>query len=71
MFVVILLTDSIQNDEIEKLSLERSALYRKCRLEEIELPLLEGDLRNVPMEEVRLSCNPLVYGILITIKELT
>ncbi|PPQ98373.1 hypothetical protein CVT26_013579 [Gymnopilus dilepis] len=39
------------NDEIEKLSLERSALYRKCRLEEIQLPLLEGDLRNVPMEE--------------------
>ncbi|PPQ75489.1 hypothetical protein CVT24_013353 [Panaeolus cyanescens] len=39
------------NDEIEKLALERSALYRKCRLEEIQLPLLEGDLRNVPMEE--------------------
>ncbi|KAF8882368.1 condensin complex subunit SMC1 [Gymnopilus junonius] len=39
------------NDEIEKLALERSALYRKCRLEEIKLPLLEGDLKNVPMEE--------------------
>ncbi|KAF8802737.1 condensin complex subunit SMC1 [Phlegmacium glaucopus] len=39
------------NDEIEKLALERSALYRKCRLEEIQLPLLEGDLRHVPMEE--------------------
>ncbi|KJA20749.1 hypothetical protein HYPSUDRAFT_166635 [Hypholoma sublateritium FD-334 SS-4] len=39
------------NDEIEKLALERSALYRKCRLEEIRIPLLEGDLKNVPMEE--------------------
>lgn len=42
----------MQNDEIEKLALERSALYRKCRLEEIKLPLLEGNLKNVPMEEV-------------------
>ncbi|KAG6813644.1 hypothetical protein H0H92_008881 [Tricholoma furcatifolium] len=39
------------NDEIEKLALERSAIYRKCRLEEIELPLLQGNLKNVPMEE--------------------
>ncbi|PPQ70346.1 hypothetical protein CVT25_000126 [Psilocybe cyanescens] len=39
------------NDEIEKLALERSAIYRKCRLEEIKLPLLEGDLKRVPMEE--------------------
>ncbi|GLB42443.1 putative structural maintenance of chromosomes protein [Lyophyllum shimeji] len=39
------------NDEIEKLALERSSIYRKCRLEEIPLPLLRGNLRNVPMEE--------------------
>ncbi|KIM37018.1 hypothetical protein M413DRAFT_448746 [Hebeloma cylindrosporum] len=39
------------NDEIEKLALERSALYRKCRLEEIQLPLLKGRLRDVPMQE--------------------
>jgi structural maintenance of chromosome 1 len=42
----------LQNDEIEKLALERSSVYRKCRLEEIKLPLLEGNLKNVPMEEV-------------------
>ncbi|KDR79797.1 hypothetical protein GALMADRAFT_241878 [Galerina marginata CBS 339.88] len=42
---------AICNDEIEKLGLERSALYRKCRLEEVELPLLEGNLKHVPMEE--------------------
>ncbi|KAG1809191.1 P-loop containing nucleoside triphosphate hydrolase protein [Suillus subaureus] len=41
----------LKNDEIEKLALERSATYRKCRLEDIELPLLEGNLKNVPMEE--------------------
>jgi hypothetical protein len=28
-------------------------MYRKCRLEEIDLPLLEGHLKNVPMEEVQ------------------
>ncbi|KAG6902949.1 hypothetical protein C0995_009341 [Termitomyces sp. Mi166 len=39
------------NDEIEKLALERSSIYRKCRLEEIQLPLLQGNLKNVPMEE--------------------
>ena len=27
-------------------------MYRRCRLEEIKLPLLAGNLRNVPMEEV-------------------
>ncbi|KAG1800580.1 hypothetical protein EV424DRAFT_422725 [Suillus variegatus] len=41
----------LKNDEIEKLALERSATYRKCRLEDIKLPLLEGNLKNVPMEE--------------------
>ncbi|OSD08222.1 cohesin complex subunit psm1 [Trametes coccinea BRFM310] len=39
------------NDEIEKLGLERSAIYRKCKLDEIKLPLLSGTLKNVPMEE--------------------
>nr|GAT51561.1 condensin complex subunit SMC1 [Mycena chlorophos] len=40
-----------KNDEIEKSALDRSAIYRKCRLEEIKLPLLHGNLKNVPMEE--------------------
>ncbi|RPD71420.1 condensin complex subunit SMC1 [Lentinus tigrinus ALCF2SS1-7] len=39
------------NDEIEKLGLERSSIYRKCRLDEIKLPLEAGNLKNVPMEE--------------------
>ncbi|KAJ3521351.1 hypothetical protein NMY22_g12355 [Coprinellus aureogranulatus] len=42
---------AIANDEIEKLALDRSSIYRKCRLEEIKLPLKEGNLKNVPMEE--------------------
>lgn len=41
----------LKNDEIEKWALERSALYRKCRLEDVRLPLLKGNLKNVPMEE--------------------
>ena len=48
----------LQNDQIEALSMERTGLYRKCRLEEIDLPLKSGNLRNVPMEEVRLHSTP-------------
>ncbi|KAI0290148.1 hypothetical protein BC826DRAFT_1187460 [Russula brevipes] len=40
-----------QNDDTEWLGLERSGLYRKCRLEEIKLPSVSGNLKNVPMEE--------------------
>ncbi|KLO14413.1 cohesin complex subunit psm1 [Schizopora paradoxa] len=40
-----------KNDEIEKLASERSSIYRKCRLEEVKLPMLAGSLRDVPMEE--------------------
>ncbi|SCV74401.1 BQ2448_6833 [Microbotryum intermedium] len=32
------------NDEIERLSSERFAIYRKCKLEEIDLPLAKGKL---------------------------
>ncbi|WVN85323.1 uncharacterized protein L203_100468 [Cryptococcus depauperatus CBS 7841] len=39
------------NDEIAKLSSERHAIYRKCRLEEVELPLMRGKLDKVPIEE--------------------
>jgi structural maintenance of chromosome 1 len=42
-----------QNDDIEKLASERSGVYRKCRLEEIALPLNQGNLKDVAMEEVR------------------
>lgn len=54
----------VQNDEIEKLSSERFALYRRCKLEDIDLPLSVGSLDDVPIEEVRLhhahtgSCDP-------------
>ncbi|EIW78182.1 cohesin complex subunit psm1 [Coniophora puteana RWD-64-598 SS2] len=41
----------LKNDEIEKLALERSSIYRRCRLEDIKLPLVAGNLKNVPMEE--------------------
>ncbi|KAF9517669.1 hypothetical protein BS47DRAFT_1339193 [Hydnum rufescens UP504] len=40
------------NDEIEKLASERFSIYRKCKLEEIDLPLEDGcSLDDVPMEE--------------------
>ncbi|KAF8342909.1 cohesin complex subunit psm1 [Cantharellus anzutake] len=41
-----------ENDEIESLASERFQIYRKCRLEEIALPLEEGSsLDDVPLEE--------------------
>ena len=52
----------LQNDQIEALSMERMSLYRKCRLEEINLPLKSGNLRNVPMEEVPRETHPLTLS---------
>lgn len=46
------LVSSLQNDEIEKVALDRLATYRKCRLEEVRLPLLEDNLKNVSIEEM-------------------
>lgn len=41
-----------QNDEIERLASERFAVYRRCKLEELDLPLNKGSLDGVPIEEV-------------------
>lgn len=40
------------NTEIEKSSSDRHAIYRRCRLEEIDLPIVSGRLDRVPIEEV-------------------
>lgn len=40
------------NDEIVKAASSRHAVYRRCRLEEIDLPLISGRLDKVPIEEV-------------------
>ncbi|OWZ56956.1 cohesin complex subunit psm1 [Cryptococcus neoformans 125.91] len=39
------------NDEILKYASDRHAIYRRCRLEEIDLPLVKGRLDKVPIEE--------------------
>ncbi|KAK0520226.1 Structural maintenance of chromosomes protein 1 [Tilletia horrida] len=39
------------NVEIERLGSERLNIYRRCRLEEIDLPLESGSLNKVPLEE--------------------
>ncbi|KAM6504164.1 hypothetical protein JOM56_001107 [Amanita muscaria] len=40
------------NSQVYKtIALQRSSIYRKCRVEELKLPLLQGNLNNVPMEE--------------------
>jgi structural maintenance of chromosome 1 len=40
------------NDEIEKSASDRHAIYRKCRMDEIELPLVSGSMDKVPLVEV-------------------
>ncbi|GMK58711.1 hypothetical protein CspeluHIS016_0601530 [Cutaneotrichosporon spelunceum] len=39
------------NDEIERSASDRHAIYRRCRLEDIDLPLNAGDLNKVPIED--------------------
>ncbi|KAL7424073.1 Structural maintenance of chromosomes protein 1 [Cryptotrichosporon argae] len=39
------------NAEILRAASDRHAIYRRCRLEEIELPLVSGSLDRVPLEE--------------------
>lgn len=39
------------NDTIEKLGAQRAEIYRRCRLEEIDLPVVKGSLNNVPLIE--------------------
>lgn len=39
------------NDEIERSASDRHVIYRKCRLEDIDLPLVSGSLNNVPIDE--------------------
>lgn len=46
---------TVWNDEIEKSASDRHAIYRRCRLEEIDLPLVAGSLDKVPLEEVSSS----------------
>ena len=52
---VLTLEHRAQNDDIERLSSERFTLYRRCKLEEIDLPLTKGRLDDIPIEEVRPS----------------
>jgi structural maintenance of chromosome 1 len=39
------------NDDIERSSSDRHAIYRKCRLDGIDLPLVSGSLARVPIED--------------------
>lgn len=48
-----------QNDEIERLSSERFSIYRRCKLEEIDLPLSKGKLDDIPIEEAAAPAAPM------------
>ena len=39
-------------DAIDKAASERYAIYRRCRLDEVDLPLIRGSLDDVPIDEV-------------------
>lgn len=47
-----------RNDEIESLDAERTSIYRRCRLEGIELPLVAGSLQQVSLDEEPMSAEP-------------
>ncbi|GAA5960068.1 hypothetical protein JCM3765_006153 [Sporobolomyces pararoseus] len=47
------------NDEIERLSSERFAIYRRCKMEEIDLPLSKGSLDDIPIEEAAAPAAPM------------
>lgn len=55
------------NDEIEQSASNRHAIYRRCRLEEIALPLSKGDLNKVPLDEV---CNLSVRSLTVLIVDI-
>ena len=40
-------------DQIERAATNRLDIFKRCKLEEIDLPLLEGDLADVPADAVR------------------
>ncbi|GAA6027216.1 hypothetical protein JCM8097_002493 [Rhodosporidiobolus ruineniae] len=47
------------NDEIERLASDRFALYRRCKLEGIDLPLEQGSLDDIPIEEAAAQQAPM------------
>jgi len=49
---------SQQNDEIRRQSSERFSIYRRCKVEDIDLPLESGSLEDVPLDEVS-HCVPI------------
>jgi hypothetical protein len=46
---------------MESAASERYSIFRKCRLEDIQIPLIEGKLEIVPITEVRLSAPPHLF----------
>lgn len=41
--------------EVEKLSAEKVSIFRKCKLEEIAVPLVKGSLDDVPMDDSKVN----------------
>lgn len=50
------------NDEIERSASDRHAIYRRCRLEDIDLPLNRGDLNKVPIDDSAMELQMDVEG---------
>ncbi|KAJ3125079.1 Structural maintenance of chromosomes protein 1, partial [Irineochytrium annulatum] len=43
--------------QIEKVNAERLSIYRRCKLEEIDLPVRDGSLDNITLEEIDVVAN--------------
>lgn len=42
----------LQESEIEKLCTDKFSIFRRCKLEEIDLPLLEGSLEDLSLDQL-------------------
>lgn len=56
---------------IEKLHAERMSIFRKCKLEEINIPLNQGSMEDVPMDDSEvnrpiLRCMVVMWGTMFT-----
>ncbi|KAI8451120.1 RecF/RecN/SMC [Phakopsora pachyrhizi] len=46
------------NDEISRLASERLNIYRRCKIEDISLPLKEGSISRIPIDETVTNTDP-------------
>ena len=49
---------SVQNDTIAKLGSERASIYRRCKIEDLDVPLEQGSLADVSLQDLDVRPSP-------------